>query len=133
DTKRAQLVRSMLIAPPKPTKAPDPDTLAAVSPATVRVVVENGTNVPGMARRVADILRREGFQIADVGNAPTPNVAMTEVHEHTSVANAGLKVRAALGAAAKNVPVISESASKSSDVTIILGEDLVTAFNVPTQ
>ncbi|HEV2261175.1 MAG TPA: LCP family protein, partial [Candidatus Rubrimentiphilum sp.] len=28
DTKRAQLVRSMLIAPPKPTKAPDPDTLA---------------------------------------------------------------------------------------------------------
>lgn len=131
--KRAQLVRSMLLAPPKPSIPPDPGTLAAVSPATVRVVVENGTNVPGMARRVADILRREGFQIADVGNTPTPNVATTEVHQHSRVANAGLKVRAALGVAAKDVPVISETADNTSDVTIILGEDLVTAFNTPTQ
>ena len=132
ESKRDQLVRTMLIAPPQPTAAPDPGALAALAPSSLRVDVENGTGVPGMAKRVAAMLKREGFQIAQVGNAPSTGVATTEVHEHSPIALAGLKVRNGLGSAARSVPVISETARASSptpsDVTIILGDDLITAM-----
>lgn len=134
ETKKAQLVRTMLLAPPQPTTAPDLNAVAAVSPASLRVDVENGTGVPGMAKRVAGLLRAAGFKIAQVGNAPSANVATTEVHEHSRVAYAGLKVRSALGSAASRVPVISDPATPSpSDVTVILGEDLVSALTAQTQ
>ncbi len=136
ETKRAQLVHTMLIAPPQPaqpTPPPDAGALAALAPGSLRVDVENGTGVPGMAKRVAALLRSEGFQIAQVGNAPSRNVATTEVHEHSRLAMAGLKVRNGLGSAARRVPVISEAVSSQtpspSDVTVILGGDLVTAMS----
>ncbi len=136
ETKRAQLVRTMLIAPPQPTTPPDPGALAAVAPGSLRVDIENGTGVPGLAKRVAALLRSEGFKIAQVGNAASANVATTEVHEHSRVANAGLKVRSGLGSRASRVPVISEAVSPQtpspSDVTVIIGGDLVTAMSSPT-
>jgi len=135
ETKRAQLVTAMLIAPPQPTPPPDAGALAALAPSALRVDVENGTGVPGMAKRVAALLRSEGFKIAQVGNAASGNVATTEVHEHSRVANAGLKVRNGLGSRASRVPVISEAVSSQtpspSDVTVIIGDDLVTAMSSP--
>jgi len=133
ETKRAELVRTMLIAPPQPAPPPDAGALAALAPSSLRVDVENGTAVPGMAKRVAALLRSEGFKIAQVGNAPSHNVATTEVHEHSRLAMAGLKVRNGLGSAARRVPVISEAVSSQtpapSDVTVILGGDLVSAMS----
>ncbi len=135
ETQRAQLVRTMLIAPPQPTTPPDPGALAALAPSSVRVDIENGTGVPGLAKRVAALLRSEGFKIAQVGNAASGNVATTEVHEHSNVAMAGLKVRNGLGSRASRVPVISEAVSSQtpspSDVTVIIGDDLVTAMSSP--
>ncbi len=131
--KRAQLVRTMLIAPAQPSTPPDPGALAALSPGSLRVDVENGTGVPGMAKRVAALLRSEGFQISQIGNAASTNVATTEVREHSRVALAGLKVRNGLGSAASRVAVIAEAVSPQtpspSDVTVILGEDLVPALS----
>jgi len=133
DAQRAQLVRTMLLAPPRPTSPPDPGALAALAPGSLRVDVENGTGVPGMARRVAAMLRAKGFQIAQVSNAPSGNVATTEVREHSRLAMAGLKVRNGLGSAARKVPVISEAVPSQtglpSDVTVILGGDLVSAMS----
>jgi LCP family protein required for cell wall assembly len=135
ETRRAQLVRTMLLAPPQPTSPPDPGALAAVAPGSVRVDIENGTGVPGLAKRVAALLRSEGFKIAQVGNAASGNVATTEVHEHSLVAMAGLKVRNGLGSRASRVPVISEAVSSQtpspSDVTVIIGDDLVTVMSSP--
>jgi LCP family protein required for cell wall assembly len=135
EAKRAQLVRTMLIAPPQPTSPPDPGALAALAPGSVRVDIENGTGVPGLAKRVAALLRSEGFKIAQVGNASSANVTTTEVHEHSRVAMAGLKVRNGLGSRASRVPVISEAVSSQtpspSDVTVIIGDDLVTAMSSP--
>jgi LCP family protein required for cell wall assembly len=135
ETKRAQLVRTMLIAPPQPTSPPDPGALAAIAPGSVRVDIENGTGVPGLAKRVAALLRSEGFKIAQVGNAASANVTTTEVHEHSRVAMAGLRVRNGLGSRASRVPVISEAVSSQtpspSDVTVIIGDDLVTAMSSP--
>lgn len=135
EAKKAQLVQNMLIDPPVPTPAPDPNAVAAISPASVRVDVENGTGVAGMAKRVADVLRRRGFVIGEVGNANGAAVATTELHEHTRISYAGLKVRQALGKAAGNAPVIADSqlpaaspGGTPSDVTVIVGQDLVSTL-----
>jgi len=135
ESKRTQLVTGMLIAPPQPTAPPDSGALAAVAPGSVSVDIENGTGVPGLAKRVAALLRSEGFKIGQVGNAASGNVATTEVREHSRVAMAGLKVRNGLGSRASRVPVISETVSSQtpspSDVTVIIGDDLVTAMSSP--
>ncbi len=132
ETQRAHLVRTMLIAPAQPSTPPDPGALAALPPGSLRVDVENGTGVPGMAKRVAALLRSKGFQIAQISNAGSSNVATTEVHQHSRLALAGLKVRGGLGSAASRVPVISEAVSSQvsspSDVTVIVGSDLVSAL-----
>ncbi len=121
----------MLIDPPVPTPSPAAGDLAAIAPASVRVDVENGSAVSGMAKRVADLLRRHGFVIGTVGNADG-SVSTTELHEHTRIEYAGLKVREALGKAASNFPVIADvqtsataaPSAQTSDVTVIVGSDL---------
>lgn len=132
ETQRAHLVRTMLIAPPQPAAPPDPGALAALAPSSLRVDVENGTGIPGVAKRVAALLRSKGFQIAQVSNAGSSNVTTTEVREHSRLALAGLKVRGGLGSAASRVPVISEAIASGvaspSDVTVIVGSDLVSAL-----
>lgn len=128
---RAQLVQSMLVAPPVPVPSPDAMALAAIPASTLRVDVENGSTVAGAAHRVATALKQAGFTIGEVGNAPRSDYAATEIHEHSSVTFAGAKVRAALPPvvhAAMVVPDPSPSAaptaSPSSDVTVIVGDDL---------
>src|SRR5581483_6541308 len=106
EAKKAQLVQDMLLDPP----LPDASAVAAVAPATVRVDVENGTGVAGVAKRVAAMLRRQGFTIADVGNSGSL-LETTALHEHTHITFAGLRVRQALGKAAGKARVISESPS----------------------
>ena len=135
ETKKAQLVQSMLINPPVPTPVPDPNAIAAISPASVRVDVLNGTGVAGLAKRVAAMLKQKGFAIGSVTNANSADVATTELHEHSHITYAGLKVRAALGKAASNAPVISDTQTTQpasgqilSDVTVIVGQDLVPAL-----
>lgn len=132
EAKRAQLVESMLLNPPVPTPSPDAQAVAAIKPQTLRIDVENGSGIPGAARRVAAVLRKQGFSIGDIGNAQT-SLATTEVHEHSPVIYAGIKVRAALGKAAKSLPVITDDPSPAasaaaSDVTVIVGSDLATAL-----
>jgi hypothetical protein len=133
EAKKQQLVRRMLIDPPVPSPSPDPNLIAAITPLSLRVDVENGTGIPGMARRVASMLKQKGFTIGAVTNAPTSDVATTELHQHSKIAFAALRVREALGKAAKDAPVISDgdlpapqnTADPISDVTVVVGQDLV--------
>ncbi|MBV8489018.1 MAG: LCP family protein, partial [Candidatus Eremiobacteraeota bacterium] len=76
---RDKLVASMLLAPPVPEPSPDAMALAAITPSTLRVDVENGSGVPGAAKVVADRLRKAGFTIGDVGNAQRSDYDTTEV------------------------------------------------------
>lgn len=133
---RARIVRNMLLDPPVPSPTPDAAAIAAINPLTVRVDVENGTGVPGMARRAAALLKVKGFTIGSVGNAPNSDVATTELREHSTIAFAGLRVREALGKAVKTAPVVADtepaapeaSGAPPSDVTLIVGADLVPAL-----
>jgi LCP family protein required for cell wall assembly len=51
---------------------------AAVAVETARVQVLNGAQVDGVATRVSDYLRAQGFELTDPGNAP-------QTYEHTTI------------------------------------------------
>lgn len=139
ETQRARLVQNMLIDPPIPMPTPDAGSLAAISPATVRVDVENGTGVPGVARRAAALLKHKGFAIGQVGNAQRADLVTSELREHSKIAFAGWKVRDALGKAGKSAQIIADpppaqrSASPVSDVTLVVGQDLVPSLTQQAQ
>jgi LCP family protein required for cell wall assembly len=58
-------------APTSQTPPPATAAVPAVPPGTVRVVVDNGSDVTGAAHRAARALAADGFRIAAVGNAAT--------------------------------------------------------------
>jgi LCP family protein required for cell wall assembly len=136
EAKKQHQVESMLLNPPLPTPSPAPGQVAAIDPKSVRVDVENGSGVPGAARRIADQLRKQGFAIGEIGNAQSSDMSTTELFEHSKITFAGLKVRQALGKAGQSARVISGSGTPSpaasqtppSDVTVVVGQDLATAL-----
>lgn len=135
EAQKQRYVENMLINPPVPTPSPDAAAIAAINPLNVRVDVENGTAIPGVARRVASMLKQKGFAIANVGNASSEDVATTQLHQHSAIAFAGIRVREALGKGAANAQVISdtdtpapEATATPSDVTVIVGQDLATSL-----
>jgi polyisoprenyl-teichoic acid--peptidoglycan teichoic acid transferase len=130
---RAHLVATMLVAPPVPEPSPNAAALAAIAPQSLRVDVENGSGVQGAAHHVATILRKAGFTIGEVGDAPRSDYATTEIHEHSPVTFAGAKVQAALHTPKTTViadpsrngsPDARGSGAVTSDVTVIIGVDL---------
>ena len=135
---RSRLVSTMLLAPPVPEPSPDAMALAAIAPGTLRVDVQNGSGISGAAQRVADSLRRAGFTIGDVGNAQREDYASSEIHEHSTIAFAGARVRAALPRSMQKTAVVPDpspsagsadpqSSPTTSDVTVIVGTDLARA------
>ncbi len=111
---------------------PAPADLAASAPAKppagVRLRVENGTSVPGLAARVADDLRQKGFHVSAVANAPRQDVATTRIESASLDSAMTARVRAALGGTAAIVarPATAGDAD-TADVTIVLGRDVVGA------
>lgn len=136
---RTRLVNAMLLAPPVPEPSPDAMALAAIAPSTLRVDVQNGSGVTGAAKRVAETLRKAGFTIGDVTDAPRTDYVASEIHEHSTVEFAGARVRAALPASLQKVAVVPDpspsagsadpqaTAATTSDVTVIVGADLAKA------
>lgn len=134
-TQKERLVQNMLLDPPVPTPSPDAAAVAAINPLSVRVDVENGTSIPGVARRVAALLKQKGFEIGTVGNANNEDVATTELREHSHITFAGVRVREALGKGAAKAQVVAvtetptpDATATPSDVTVIVGQDLAAAI-----
>ena len=94
----------------QPTHPPAP---AAAT--TVHVRVLNGTNRAGLAHDVADQLRRRGFRIAGVGNAPHV-IAGTSVQHATADLSAALTVAEQLRAA-------DVTEARVRVVTLVIGRD----------
>ncbi|HEY1867967.1 MAG TPA: LCP family protein [Candidatus Cybelea sp.] len=137
---REHLVATMLVAPPAAVPSPDALALAAIPPSTLRVDIENGSGVTGAAGRVAELLRKQGFSIGEIGDADRSDYPSTEIHEHSTVTFAGARVREALPQSLHDASIVSDpsaSASPSasptpgSDVTIIVGTDFTRSSLVP--
>jgi LCP family protein required for cell wall assembly len=131
---KKKLVHDMLIAPPTPQPTPDTMALLSIPPNTIKIDVENGSGVQGAAHVVAAALKAKGFAIGHVGNAPS-DVEATEIHEHSQTAFAAAKARAALPESLHALPITGDDPSAgaaASDVTIVVGKDLVAALNSAT-
>ena len=125
---KARLVNTMLLNPPLPVASPDPGSVAAVAPARVRVAVENGTAVPGLAKHIAAQLRAQGFVIASVGNS-AQTVTQTQVREDGDSPSEAYRVREALGKAVAAAPIADQPQPSPApeDVTVVVGPDLAPA------
>jgi LCP family protein required for cell wall assembly len=105
---------------------PDPSLVAAISPSTIRIEVENGSGEPGLGSRVAAALRAQGFTVSSVTNADSFAHDATEIHVHSlDQPLAGERVRLALPAAVVSPDAVSTAsgATEVSDVTVIVGRD----------
>jgi LCP family protein required for cell wall assembly len=120
ETAKRRLVASML--------APSETEVAAATPAAIRVRVENGTPVAGLGARVAADLRRSGFTVTDVRDAPTNDNTVTTIQSPQAAATNSYRVRTALGKNAQDALIrSSNTAATDVDVTIVLGSDIVAA------
>lgn len=130
---KAHLVRTMLLDPPVPLPSPDPAAIAAVVPSNVRVAVENGTSVPGLAARVAGELRKRGFTITSVSNGSRA-VSRTHIRAHGSP-YAAYRVREALGERAAAASITDEPLASPApdDVSVVVGTDLATPIATAQQ
>jgi len=131
---KAQLVAELLgpygnVTPPPATE------LAAVKPATVHVVVENGSGISGLATAVSAKLTKLGYVVDSVANADTFGYDTTQIRTATNVPNVGERVRADLGVPTASVaPATDATPGPRSIVTVIVGRDypVATATAVPT-
>jgi len=122
DDAKAKLVRQLFIDPVVPPIAPTAAALAAVSPASIKLDVKNGSGVPGAARRLADVLRRQGFSIGTVGNADGSAYSVTQVHVRPGDTLSGNKVLASLPFKGAQLTPDVPGAAKAA-VTVIVGHD----------
>jgi hypothetical protein len=89
--------------------------------ATVRVEVLNGSGRDGMARRAAQVLRRIGFDVVEIGDAERDDFERTVVVERRS----GDLRHARMLARAIGCPRVVQDVDslKYLEVTVILGRD----------
>ena len=83
----------------------------------VPIVVRNGTAVPGLARRIAERLAADGFEIARVDNAPRRDIARTSIafRDDGGPTAAGIADRLGVSLLVK--------ADSGPKVTVVLGAD----------
>jgi polyisoprenyl-teichoic acid--peptidoglycan teichoic acid transferase len=95
-------------------------------PSKVRVRIENGSGVPGLATSLASALRKEGFVIAEITNADkfsysttVIRIAPTAPPGTDGVLRRDLKLTGA--------QVLADNSALHHDVTIIVGKDYLKA------
>jgi polyisoprenyl-teichoic acid--peptidoglycan teichoic acid transferase len=119
---KQKLVASLLLTPQEVARASAPPVEAPA----IRVRVENGTSVPGLAARVAANLQREGFQIAEIRDADSHDLQVTQIEAGPQGARASESVRKALGRSVGTTRFTpSATADGAADVTVVLGRDIV--------
>ena len=96
----------------------------------IRVCIENGTTVPGLAARIGGQLRAKGFTISELRDAPRSDISTTEIHGASADGKASLRVKEALGESASSANILSnavtdDSTESSADVTVVLGKDII--------
>jgi LCP family protein required for cell wall assembly len=128
DAKKVALVKRFFIDPQVPQVVPGVRAVAAVPKSSIHIEVLNGSGVRGIARKLADQLRKQGFVVDKVGDAKDSDHEATEVHVFSTTPVAGEIVLAALPI--KTAVVVPESylgtpaaSGTVSDVTIIVGRD----------
>jgi LCP family protein required for cell wall assembly len=95
----------------------------------IRVCLENGTNIPGLAAKIAQQLQAKGFLISELRDASRSDVNVTEIYGNPA-SNVLHLVKNALGQSASTAMVFAETVAGETpkiptDVTIVLGKDII--------
>jgi hypothetical protein len=93
---------------------------AAPAPADIRIRVENGTRVPGLAARIAADLHRRGFVISDVADADSHDVAATQIHGRNDSAPTLEVVRKALGSRLPATAALADAPTTTAAGTVVV-------------
>lgn len=89
-----------------------------------KVRLLNGTTNKGMAEKVARLLKSYGYQLVEVGNAPSSDYASTEIYNHSGGSNRYTLhyLQKRFGA---NPQQRDFDALNPADITIIIGSDYI--------
>jgi LCP family protein required for cell wall assembly len=110
--------------PPKDSS--DADTvLLKTAPENIRVNVLNGTPTPGLAKKVAKQLRKQGFVVEEVGNAETTDYTATTVQYDPAYDESAKTLAFAAGAT-----VLDKKKKLESALNLIVGTDFVEVKDV---
>jgi len=109
--------------PDKPATVGEPDSIDSVAglPGSAGVVeVLNGTGRRGAANLVAERLRKQGYDVVKIGNAPERNYSRTLVAERRAAADIAAGVAKAIG-----VPTTFAYHNENLlvDATVFVGRD----------
>jgi hypothetical protein len=110
---------------PAPTGAAS--SSAPVGAAGGRVRVLNATAVPGLAARVADTLRTDGFSITAIGNAPRTGTRGTVITYAPALAENARAISQALTPASGGAAPRLLASGHGDTITVVLGTPYVAA------
>lgn len=126
ESAKRRLVTTMLT--PHEDIASTPAAASGLAAKVIRVRVENGTHVPGLAAKIAADLRTSGFTVTEVADAASHDVTITKIESNAAAASE--RVRSALGHNATAAVLVSSAtvgSTDEADVTVVLGQDIVGA------
>lgn len=86
----------------------------------VRVILYNGSGIPGIAGEAAQVLIRSGFRVVDTKNADNFDYKVSKIVVRVDDASIGDDVKKALGVGEVSV---EPSAAEVTDVVVIIGKD----------
>lgn len=86
----------------------------------VRVILYNGSGVPGIAGEAAQVLIRSGFRVVDTKNADNFDYKVSKIVVRVDDTSIGQDIRRALGVGEVSV---EPSAAEVTDVVVIIGKD----------
>jgi LCP family protein required for cell wall assembly len=112
-----------------PTAGPIGATPAPVA-GLLRIRVENGTQINGLAARTSDRLIAQGFNVVEIDSADRFDYAESQIISYAADTTAATAVAQALGLPASSI--VTSTANSSIDLKVILGGDYQEAAATPT-
>ncbi len=133
EAQKTRLVQGLL--GPYGTTTPVPAAaVAAIKPAMVHLVVENGSGISGLAGTVATRLQAMGYVVDSIRNADAFTYDTTQVRPASNVPLVGERVRTDLGLPGALVtPATDATPGAHPIVTLIVGRDYAAAQTAAAQ
>jgi polyisoprenyl-teichoic acid--peptidoglycan teichoic acid transferase len=95
--------------------------------ASIRVAIYNGSKTPGVAKKYAEVLKREGYDVVIGGNTPKPSLTSTVYFAKADYFDQVESIKTGVGGAAHKKFTVGEKPEgliPQSDLLVVIGEDL---------
>jgi polyisoprenyl-teichoic acid--peptidoglycan teichoic acid transferase len=103
---------------------------AAPSATSARIVVENGTQINGLAGRTGDRLKAAGYNIVEVTSADRFDYAQSQIISYLNDTSVAADIARTLGLSAS--AIVTSTINTGIDLKVVLGNDYQDATVTPT-